>query len=348
MGCAGQWVFLLFIYGFFLSLESICAPWQFELPTDLQSCWARISNYPAPIAYYLAHEIGHIALGHTNDATAIVDLSDPLEQTNPDEEEQAADRFALELLTGKAEITVTTETRHFGARQLAQNLLEIADLVRVEPGTLALCFGHSTQNWATAQAAMNYIYTNKKPVWEQVNQVALRELDLAKISEDQADFLRAVVGGIFDALAIQFTILEPTNEETRIAAEIEFTAQRESLDLDVGESQLCAIIFSRAVPRMVTGDKRAIRAFEILFDHNAAVSGLIGKIICLEQLVQILLARETASLVRDAICKEPDTDRSLSICLNCCNPSANSDTWIEGLQSYVEDLRKSAEKVLVP
>ena len=26
---------------------------------------ARDANYPAPIAFYLAHELGHAALGHT-------------------------------------------------------------------------------------------------------------------------------------------------------------------------------------------------------------------------------------------------------------------------------------------
>jgi hypothetical protein len=157
------------------------------------------ANYPAPIAYYLAHEIGHIALGHLKSTSAIVDLQDPLEQDgNTDEEERAADKYALELLTGNPEPSVATETKHFVAQQLAQNLLETANAVRIEPGTLALIFGHSTNNWVKAYAAMKHIYTNPHPVWFEVNQVAEREIDWTQISEDFALFLRAVMGAIPD------------------------------------------------------------------------------------------------------------------------------------------------------
>jgi hypothetical protein len=55
--------------------------------------------YPATIAYYLAHEVGHAALGHLAHETAVVDLQDPLsEESSTDDEEVAADKFALELL----------------------------------------------------------------------------------------------------------------------------------------------------------------------------------------------------------------------------------------------------------
>lgn len=155
------------------------------------------SDYPAPIAYFLAHELGHIVLGHLEDQAAIVDLQDPLEANgDSDEEERAADRFALELLTGVSEPTVTTETRRYTATQLAQNLLATAHEVRIEPGTLALCFGHSTGDWPKAYAAMKAIYTTKQPVWSEVNQIALRQFDWTAIPEDLAFFVRAVMGGL--------------------------------------------------------------------------------------------------------------------------------------------------------
>jgi hypothetical protein len=82
---------------------------------------------------------------------------------------------AIELLTGHPELTVATETKRFNAKQLAENLLLTAMSVRVEPGTLALCFGHFTQDWAKAQAAMKQIYTNQQAVWSEVNQIANRD-----------------------------------------------------------------------------------------------------------------------------------------------------------------------------
>jgi hypothetical protein len=155
------------------------------------------ANFPAPIAYYLAHEIGHIALGHLKDISAIVDLQDPLEEkSDPDEEERAADRYALELLTGKPNLVVATETKKFTAGQLAKNLLETANSLRVEPGTLALCFGYSTQEWAKSHAAMNQIYSTKQAVWSEVNQIALRQLDWGAMPDDFSLFVRAVMGGV--------------------------------------------------------------------------------------------------------------------------------------------------------
>jgi Zn-dependent peptidase ImmA (M78 family) len=154
------------------------------------------SEYPAPICYFIAHEIGHAALGHIKNESALIDLVDPLESIDSDHEEQAADRYALELLTGTPTPTVTTETRRFTAKQLARNLLQTAKEVRIEPGTLALCFGHSTGDWKKAYAAMKEIYSTRQPVWEQVNKIALDQLDWVAIPDDLAHFVRAVMGGM--------------------------------------------------------------------------------------------------------------------------------------------------------
>lgn len=157
------------------------------------------SEYPAPIAYFLAHELGHAALGHVEGNAAVVDLEDPLEAADDsDDEERAADRYALELLTGMPEPTVTTETKRFTANQLARNLLEIAGDVQIEPGTLALSFGHCTGDWEKAYAAMKAIYATKRPVWAEVNRIALKELVWASMPDDFAYFVRAVMGGVSD------------------------------------------------------------------------------------------------------------------------------------------------------
>lgn len=159
------------------------------------------SNYPAPIAYYLAHELGHAAMGHLRDKVAVVDLQDPLEMVGEiDEEEDAADRYALELLTGDPEPSIATDTLRFTTEQLGRNLLETANVVRIEPGTLALCFGHSTGDWSKANAAMKTIYTTAHPVWREVNRLALCELDWSTMSDDISLFVRAVMGSKDDTI----------------------------------------------------------------------------------------------------------------------------------------------------
>jgi hypothetical protein len=155
------------------------------------------ADYPAPIAYYLAHEIGHLTLGHLRAQTAVVDLKDPLlGDGSADADEVAADMFALELLTGRDKFVVDTKTRRFTARHLAETLLATAEGLRVEPGTLALSFGHSTGDWTKASAALRRIYATKHPVWREVNQIATKELDLTALPEDVASFLIAVLGGM--------------------------------------------------------------------------------------------------------------------------------------------------------
>ena len=61
----------------------------------------RDARYPAPIAFTLAHELGHIALNHLASAPALIDLRDPAQGDGGDPQEAEADQFALTLLTGQ-------------------------------------------------------------------------------------------------------------------------------------------------------------------------------------------------------------------------------------------------------
>jgi hypothetical protein len=158
---------------------------------------AKDAMYPAWIAFHLAHEIGHILLGHIVNGTALIDMDDPAERTTqPDEEELAANRFALELLTGNPEFRV--EKRGMGSRaeELAQQVLNVGRQIGIEPGTLALCYAHTTKEWQTVQAAMRQIYTGGKPAWSETNHWAHRQLQWDALSDESASFLHAVMEGI--------------------------------------------------------------------------------------------------------------------------------------------------------
>lgn len=111
---------------------------------------ARDANYPAPIAFYLAHELGHAALGHTKNHAAVVEFGDLLTERGggEDDEEKAADRFALELLTGMPEPQFVPAGSSFNAPALAEVALKSAEELKIEPGIIALCFGHSTGAWS--------------------------------------------------------------------------------------------------------------------------------------------------------------------------------------------------------
>ena len=142
--------------------------------------------------------------------------------------------------------------------------------------------------------------------------------------------------------------LEPTGPEAILAADLELMAQTAFLEFDAGESQLCAILITRMVPALLTGDKRAISALERLVDLEPRTAGAAGKIYCLEQLVTLLLGRLEVDTVREAVCREPIVDRALAICFSCSSSAARQEAVLLGLASYIESVRADAGRVLAP
>lgn len=153
----------------------------------------RDALYPAPIAFTLAHELGHAALGHiTRDARVLVDVGDA-EFQGADIEEREADKYGLALLTGSPEPIITTNIDNFSARSLAAESIRVGPPRGIEPGTLALCVGYVQRNWATSVASLRYIYNEQKDVWREVNGLAESQFQWDKLTEESADYLRKVM-----------------------------------------------------------------------------------------------------------------------------------------------------------
>ena len=155
----------------------------------------RDARYPAPILFYVAHELGHIAHGHLAPDWAIVDLGDELSPSEGDEEEAGADAFALELLTGYPQpIVRARDPASASANSLAQSALDQAQLLGIEPGMLAECYGYSTGDWGLANAALAPIYGRQTEMWKAINDFALHRLDLDALPQEAADFTNVVLG----------------------------------------------------------------------------------------------------------------------------------------------------------
>jgi hypothetical protein len=160
---------------------------------------------------------------------------------------------------------------------------------------------------------------------------------------------RAAAQEVFLKFMDGASVLEPVADELHVATQIETTAQRRGLALDAGESQLAAIVINRAIQLLETGDKRAIRAFEALIDELEALATLAGKLRCLEQLMLRCADEGDPSVLAQAICSEPQVDRSLSICFRCFSPPPQGPALDRtGLESYIEALRADAPRVLEP
>lgn len=156
----------------------------------------RDASFPAPIAFTLAHELGHIAAGHLTGAPALIDF-DPGEEQGAgerDAEELEADRFALTLLTGSPEPVVEPAARRFSGVGLAKAAIAAGRERSIEPGTLALMLGHQAKRFDIANRALAAIYDRPRPMWQAVNALAAEKLNRDRLNPDSAEYLARVLG----------------------------------------------------------------------------------------------------------------------------------------------------------
>lgn len=145
------------------------------------------------------------------------------------------------------------------------------------------------------------------------------------------------------------TPLEPTSAEVQAALSIEQAAQRAHLQLDAGESQLCAIVLARAMRLLQTGDKRAVHSLEQLLPTVDELAPLCGRVLSLEQAMLAALSDGTRfDAMSAALCAEPDIDKALSICFGCYGIGAPLEQAKENLGAYIRDLRAKAPRMLAP
>lgn len=142
--------------------------------------------------------------------------------------------------------------------------------------------------------------------------------------------------------------LEPADDELTLAARIEAEAARAGLELDSGESQLCAIAIARSVPALLTGDKRAIKAAERLLTTVVEIAALTNRIACLEQAMMLAVERLGALPVRALVMAELGMDTAINICFQYTNPTVDGTFEPTGLSSYINSVRASAPTLLMP
>lgn len=156
---------------------------------------ARESRFPSQVAYYLAHELGHIALGHLSAVPALIDAQDPLSHRDTlDPEEVAADQYALTALTGMPEPEVFTEAQRYSGAGLANAVMNSAASLGIEAGTLALCFGHRTGRWDKVFAALNRVYPGAQPLAPLINKYAISQVAGGNLSDDNQMYLASALG----------------------------------------------------------------------------------------------------------------------------------------------------------
>lgn len=155
----------------------------------------RKAKSPARLLFILAHELGHIALGHVGNGTILVDQSVKIRRYNDavslegrDKEELAADSFALAALTGGSDIRVQYIGAWPNAAQLATEARELGEAKRIDPGHVLMNFAYSSGNYPLAGAALRYV-ESKTDASSIIRDRMVAKLDWSRLHEDSSDFL---------------------------------------------------------------------------------------------------------------------------------------------------------------
>lgn len=150
---------------------------------------------PAWVAHYLAHEIGHIVLGHApNEVDVIVD-SELENAVAEDDLEKEADKFAFHLLTGKENGIkfAPAQAGEYYGRQLAVSAKRYAEKQNypIDIGAVCLAYGFSTLDYKAAQVALRHLSLNtgSKKI---INSQLIAHIDPIKLTESAARFVEAV------------------------------------------------------------------------------------------------------------------------------------------------------------
>lgn len=149
------------------------------------------------------------------------------------------------------------------------------------------------------------------------------------------------------ALLARLGTLEPSDDESILAAELVAKAQEEDLPLDTGEAQLAAIVLTRAFPLLVTGDKRALGALAALFPDGEHRELLRGRMMCFEQLIDALADIIGEAELRERICREPELDTAMRLACSCGREGWNPVQLREACRSFVEAVQQIAGDLLV-
>jgi hypothetical protein len=157
------------------------------------------NNSKAWISFLLAHELGHICLGHVPENGALFEgsLTDTVEfdaQSQLDRQERAANDFALELLGGaEIERKIAAWGHAMSAVAIAAKATEIAPSLRTAPGHIVLRHGFLTHSWPEARTALKFL-TDDADAQPALIEGLKAEIDVTSISDDLRGYIDQIIG----------------------------------------------------------------------------------------------------------------------------------------------------------
>jgi len=143
--------------------------------------------------FVLAHELGHIALGHHHTDRDEVVVDEVLDKNSADGEETAANEYALQLIAA-GEKFQSAGGRWVNASELASEAKRLATDLHIDPGHIALNYGHNMGRFfPVALAALNQLEPGANAPALFREKLAAH-LDWSKLPVDASEFLMRLCG----------------------------------------------------------------------------------------------------------------------------------------------------------
>jgi hypothetical protein len=160
---------------------------------------ARRNDSKAWLSFILAHELGHILLGHVPENGSIIEgsIHDTAAfdaESQMDSQEHEANDFAHAILGGSAaDALVARWSQHASEMQLVDYALAAATTLHTAPGQLILRYAFLTHRWKQGAMALRFIADDVDAQSALIKRLRL-EIDTANIGDDLQDFVEKVTG----------------------------------------------------------------------------------------------------------------------------------------------------------
>lgn len=144
-------------------------------------------DIPSRVAFFIAHEAGHIAAGDCTPESPVVD---DLEQVQDDEMEIRAENYAIHLMFGNTTIpTIQGGT----ANELAEEADNAERLLGVDAGVILFAWARDTGDYAKATMAVKALYEDQG-ARHLIRENFDRHVDLEGATESDRALLSCVFG----------------------------------------------------------------------------------------------------------------------------------------------------------
>lgn len=149
---------------------------------------------PSKLLFILAHELGHLFCGHIGSDSFLID--EKVNLSSDDQEETEANKFAVELLTGKADTQYHTPNCLFGP-QLVKYAQRVSSENHVAPGVVANNYGWSMEQknskcWGAVTQALKALEKGLDAPTV-INQFLTQNIEWDRLSDDNQEYLKVAL-----------------------------------------------------------------------------------------------------------------------------------------------------------